>query len=60
MTKDEANFIAFAKDHFEHFDALPCEFETLDGTVWDIHKCWKIAEKYQLVKELERSLKPHV
>lgn len=41
--RDEKDFIEFCKDHLAEFNAIPCEFETRDGDVWDMDKCWNVA-----------------
>ena len=41
--RDTLDLIDFIQDHREHFDAVPCEFETRDGvlipydTIWDVY-----------------------
>jgi hypothetical protein len=47
-----SSFAAFAIDHIKHFNAVPCEFEADDGTVYDMGSCWEAAVSLGLTKRL--------
>jgi len=38
----------YAIDHIKHWNAIPCEFEASDGTVWNVDDCWLYAEVLRL------------
>jgi hypothetical protein len=48
ISQDELDFKGFALDHIEHFDGIPCEFETARGYVYDYEWCWNTALKFGL------------
>jgi hypothetical protein len=44
-----SGFADFCKDHIEHFNVVPCEFE-YEGTVYGTAWCWDAAVKLGLTK----------
>ena len=46
------DFRIFALDHIKEFDAVPCEFMTCDGRVYDAGACWDAAVSLGLDKLL--------
>ena len=48
--KDEKEFIDFAKDHIERFNAIPLEFESSSGKVYGAMETWNTALKLELTK----------
>jgi len=47
-SKDQLDFYDYTRDHVEHFNAIPCEFETASGHIWDADRCWEEATKLKL------------
>jgi hypothetical protein len=56
-TKDIYALRDYAMDHLEHFDGLPCDFETESGEVWDYDLCWEVYEFLGLVDLLPENRK---
>lgn len=50
-------FRDFCDDHIDHFDAVPCEFESSDGTVFDRDQCW---ETYHLIRHQLKKIPTHL
>ncbi len=54
LTRKELDeFVEYTRDHVEHFDAVPCEFESSRGTLLDVHQCWTLAQSLGLTVEEE-------
>ena len=41
-------FENYAIDHIKRFNAIPCEFESSDGTVLSSDECWMYADVLRL------------
>jgi hypothetical protein len=55
MTDVDA-FMEFCIDHIKTFNAVPCEFETKSGDVWDSETCFsmaRICDLLDLIKDEE-------
>jgi len=50
--QDKKDLIDFAKDHIEHFDAIPCEFETCTGTLVPYETIWNTCKSAGLLDTL--------
>jgi len=50
--RDRADLIEFALDHIKHFDAIPIEFETVDGNVISYADIWDICEEEGLTEKV--------
>ena len=50
--QDKADLIEFCKDHIEHFNAIPLEFETSDGIVLQYNTIWDICDAEGLLETL--------
>jgi hypothetical protein len=48
------DYFDYAREHIDDWDAIPCEFVTRHGELWDVDTCWKMAEHMGLLSLLSQ------